>query len=133
MSALGFRGDDYRGAACVNGNRNLKLSAQRLENRKNPVQFLRSSSLRGSRPGGFAPNVEKVGPGTLHGESVLNRRFQMEKLVAIGKTIRRDVQHAHHQRALPENQFPRDELHLEFSSRHHLVKALELRRLSTRL
>jgi hypothetical protein len=47
-------------------------------------------------------NIEEIGAGALHQKGMFDRALGLQKLAAIGKTVWRDVQHAHDECALAQ-------------------------------
>ena len=97
----------------------LELAAQVFEHRQNAAQFffMRNSGRAGA--GGFAADIDDVGSGALHRDCTRGGGFGIEKEAAVGEAVRRDVEHAHDQRAFAQEQGARRETQAEFAAMKH--------------
>src|SRR5207245_7043314 len=103
---------------------NFEVSAQTFENGKNPIEllgcryFLRPGTRR------FAADVDQIRAGKLHCHRMLGGARRVEKLAAVGKTVRRNVQHPHDERPFAEHQCARRESKPESFSAKHAASSL---------
>jgi hypothetical protein len=101
--ADGGFGDD--GAACVDGNGDFEAAlAQAFKNGKKAAKLFSGADAAGAGPRGFSTNIENVGAGALHRESVIDGVARVKKSATVGEAVGRDVEDAHEEGAFAEEE-----------------------------
>jgi hypothetical protein len=86
----------------VHGDHNTRQFSQSFDDRDDALQLLCRAHHFAARPRRFAADVDDVRALRQHFLGMREGTFEIAKLPAVTETIRRDVQDAHHKRALAE-------------------------------
>ncbi len=119
LGARANRNFCYLGLSRIDGNRNLQHPAHAFQDRQNARQFCVSRRARRARPRRFPTDVEQICSSPLHFQSVFDRALRIQELAAVGKTIGRNVEHAHYERTLAQCERARGKAQLEFAAFDH--------------
>ena len=88
----------------VDGERDAHLSSQAVDDRHHPPPFLGVVDRIGAGPGRLAANVDDVGAVIDHPQTGVDRGWQVEQSATVRERIGGDVDHAHDERALTQQQ-----------------------------
>ena len=99
LRAMFERGQRHRSARGVDG-QHRPFGNQRVHSAQHTGLLVGFADAFGSRTGGFRSDVDDVGTGFHHRLAMGFGRLRSKPEAAVGEGILRDVEHAHHQRAL---------------------------------
>src|SRR3984885_51850 len=105
--------------ARVDRNGNLQPSAKFLEHWEDAAYLVGGGNAICARPRRFTPHVDHVRAGPFHFKGAGYGGGAVEIQTAVGETVGRDVEHAHHQRAFAEHERARWQPQLEFLALKH--------------
>ncbi len=119
----GDSGFGHFGAAGIDGNGDGQPPAQLFEHREDSSQLLRGRSAFRAGTRRFAADIEDVRTGGFHFDCAGHGGVDLMKKAAVGKAVRRDVEHTHHERVFAKHEGPRRQSQTEtFSAKHFPVK-----------
>lgn len=79
----------------IDGDDDVTSGSQATDHGDDPPELFLSVHFLGSGPGRFATHIDDLGAFALHHQSLLDGILGLEEFTAVGKRIRRHIEHAH--------------------------------------
>ena len=91
----------------VDRDRDFEPPAKAVQNWEHVREFFFRGRAATARTCRFSAHIEQIRPSGAHDQCMLDGAIGIQKFPAVGKAVRCDVQNAHHEGALAENQCAR--------------------------
>lgn len=110
----------------IDGNRNGQLPTQALQHRNQAAQLFGFGNALGTGLSGLRADVDDIRALLFQFDGARERTVRIQVFAAVGKGIRRHVQHAHQQRALAQQQFAASQLPDKMASFHAKAQSVSI-------